>query len=135
MKNLQAEIPDFNFDRVRSAARNAWNKELAKITIKGNQKQKEIFYTSMYHAALAPTVYMDVDGQYRGSTRRYILPYGFTNYTTLSLWDIYRTEAHLFTLIRPAMVNDIVNTCWPGTTRAHIISSRHGNHTHVRPAL
>jgi predicted alpha-1,2-mannosidase len=110
MKNLQTEIPDFNFERVRSAAYDAWNKELAKITIKGNQKQKEIFYTSMYHAALAPTVYMDVDGQYRGIDKEVHTAVGFTNYTTFSLWDIFRTEAQLFTLIRPNMENDFVNT-------------------------
>jgi len=123
MKNLRAEIPDFNFERVRSDARKAWNKELARITIEGSRKQKEIFYTSMYHAALAPTVYMDADGQYRGVDKEIHTARGFTNYTTLSLWDIYRTEAHLFTLIRPALTSDIVNTmlAWYDESPHHIL--------------
>jgi predicted alpha-1,2-mannosidase len=114
LKNLDAEIPGWDFDRVRRAAHAAWEKELAKLTIEtSNRKQKEIFYTSLYHTMLAPTLYDDVDGQYRGmdlQVRR--LPAEQHNYSTFSLWDTYRALHPLYTLMHqervPALVNDLI---------------------------
>jgi len=66
IKNMQAEIPGWNFEQVKKQAQDNWNKELQKITIEGSQQEKENFYTAMYHACINPTVYMDVDGAYQG---------------------------------------------------------------------
>src|SRR6202040_1427389 len=66
MKNLEAEIPDWDFNRVRQAAHAAWRKQLSRITIEtSNQRQREIFYTSLYHMIVISILYYDVDGQYR----------------------------------------------------------------------
>ena len=67
MKNLNAEIPDWDFAKVREQAHAAWNHELSSVIVDSeNEKHKEIFYTSLYHTLLAPTLFDDVDGQYRG---------------------------------------------------------------------
>ena len=65
--NVETEIPDWNFDKVRQAAHEAWNKELAAIDVKTTlNDHRTIFYTGMYHAMIAPTVFTDVDGRYFG---------------------------------------------------------------------
>ncbi|HEX2984967.1 MAG TPA: glycoside hydrolase domain-containing protein [Ignavibacteriales bacterium] len=66
LANLNAEIPAWDFDGVRQAAAKAWDEHLSKIVVQGNEKQKRIFYTAMYHALLVPYLYMDVNGEYRG---------------------------------------------------------------------
>ncbi len=66
LKNLDAEIPDWEFERVLEKSRGEWNRELSKIQIEGSQTDRETFYTSMYHALLAPNVYEDVNDEYRG---------------------------------------------------------------------
>ena len=110
VKNLNAEIPDWNFDRVRQEAENAWNKELSRITIEASEEKKIIFYTAMYHAFLSPTVFMDVDGNYRGLDHNNHHADGFTNYTTFSLWDTYRALHPLFTLVQQKRTSDMINS-------------------------
>ena len=69
MANLKAEIPHWDFERV-NAGKAAWNSELSKIAVDTlDEGEMTNFYTALYHALLSPTVYMDVDGQYKGSTR------------------------------------------------------------------
>ena len=81
-KNMEAEIPDWDFNGVARNAEDAWNKELSKIEIEGGiPEQQTIFYTSMYHACLSPDIFMDVDGKYRGIDHRIHEAKGFTNYT------------------------------------------------------
>ena len=64
-KNLDAEIPDWDFDKVKSAAHAAWSKNLSRIRITtSDARHKRIFYTALYHVMLAPTLFDDVDGQY-----------------------------------------------------------------------
>ena len=111
LKNLEAEIPDWDFDRVRQAAHHSWQRELSRIRIETpDRKQKEIFYTALYHAMLAPTLYDDVDGQYRGMDGKvHSLPAGFHNYSTFSMWDTYRATHPLYTLIQGHRVPDFVN--------------------------
>ena len=110
--NLEREIPAWDFAGVRQAAHDAWQRELSKIAIEGgDKKQREIFYTALYHAMQAPTLFDDVDGQYRGMDgQTHSLPAGAHNYTTFSLWDTFRAEHPLFTLIEPERVPDFVNT-------------------------
>ena len=111
LKNLEAEIPDWNFDRVRERARQAWQRELSRVRIEtSNPKHREIFYTALYHTLLAPTLFDDVDGQYRGMDGKlHSLAPGAHNYSTFSLWDTYRAAHPLYTLTQRERVPDLVN--------------------------
>lgn len=108
--NLEAEIKDWNFDRVAQKADAAWNDELGKIKVETlNLDDKTIFYTGLYHTMTAPSVFSDVNGQYRGSDGK-IYQGDFVNYTTLSLWDTYRAAHPLMTIIHPEKQRDIAQT-------------------------
>ncbi len=111
LKNMQAEVPHWNFDRVVGETQEAWRQELSRIRVES--KRPEVltnFYTAMYHACLSPTVYMDVDGQYRGLDQNIHTAQGFTNYTTFSLWDTYRALHPLFNIIQRERSSDFVNS-------------------------
>lgn len=111
MENLRTEISTWDFDEVKSLANNAWNKELSKIEVESqNEDQKVVFYTSLYQSMLAPTVYMDVNGEYRGADYEVHKANGFTNYTRFSLWDTYRAAHPLYTIMHPERVNDMVKS-------------------------
>jgi putative alpha-1,2-mannosidase len=145
LKNLDTEMPDFDFKKVQKAAKLAWNEELSKIEVdggapsvsrrqeeaatynqysrnvpakKGNKtafpdyaKEKKItFYTALYHCMVAPSVYNDVDGQYRGLDQKVHTAKGFTYYTAFSLWDTYRAEDPLLNLIDRKRTLDFIKT-------------------------
>ena len=108
--NLQAELPGWNFAATAKAARKAWNDELSKISIKTDDDHvRRIFYTAMYHTMTAPSVFNDVNGEYRGADGQ-VHKGNFTNYTTLSLWDTYRAAHPLQTLIHPEKQGDVAQT-------------------------
>jgi predicted alpha-1,2-mannosidase len=109
--NLKAEVPGWDFDGVRAAAHAAWNKELGRVRIPaGDTKYLEIFYTGLYHMMVAPTLFDDVDGRYRGmDSKVHTLPSGAHNYSTFSLWDTYRALHPMYTLILGERVPDMVN--------------------------
>jgi len=111
LKNLGAEVPDWDFAQVRRNAREKWRRELSRIAIEtSNRKHKEIFYTGLYHMMVAPTLFDDVDGQYRGMDGNvHQLPAGLHNYSTFSLWDTYRAVHPVYTLILKERVPDLVN--------------------------
>lgn len=110
-KNLMAEAPDNNFDTYLSRAKELWNKELSKIQIESdNADDKTVFYTALYHSMLAPTIYNDVDGAYYGPDKKVHQAEGWTNYSTFSLWDTYRTAHPLFTYTQPERTNDMVKS-------------------------
>ncbi len=110
MKNMQAEIPGWDFEKVKNDAQQLWNNELNKIQIEGAQEEKENFYTAMYHAFINPTIYMDADGAYKGLDQNIHYAKGFTNYTTFSLWDTYRALHPLFNIIQPKRNADMVQS-------------------------
>lgn len=111
LKNLKAELPDWNFESVKKAAFESWNQEVGKISVKGGSiDQKKVFYTAMYHAFLQPNIYMDIDGRYRGMDREIHQAEGFTNYTVFSLWDTYRAWHPLMTIIEQERSKDFVLT-------------------------
>ncbi|MFD0795715.1 GH92 family glycosyl hydrolase [Mucilaginibacter litoreus] len=110
LANMQAEIPGWDFDKVKNDGQAQWEKELEKITISGSTEQKQNFYTSMYHTMINPTIYMDVDGQYKGLDQNIHKAEGFTNYTTFSLWDTYRALHPLFNIIQPQRNADMVKS-------------------------
>ena len=108
--NLQAELPGWDFAAAAKAARKAWNDELSKISIKTDDDHvRRIFYTAMYHTMTAPSVFNDVNGEYRGADGE-VHKGNFTNYTTLSLWDTYRAAHPLQTLIHPEKQGDVAQT-------------------------
>lgn len=111
MKNLETEIPHWNFNQVKEAAKEKWNKELSKIEVQTlTEAQKISFYTAMYHTNLAPVLYEDVDGQYRGLDQNIHTSDGFTNYTIFSLWDTYRALHPLFNITQPQRNNDMIKS-------------------------
>lgn len=85
VKNLRAETSGKNFEQLVEAARTDWNNELDHFEIEGTPDQKAMFYTSLYHTMINPSVYMDVDGCYRGLDHNIHRAEGFTNYTIFSL--------------------------------------------------
>ena len=111
MRNLQAEMPDNDFDKCLASARKDWDEQLGKIEIEcGNRDEKVKFYTALYHAMLAPTLYSDVDGAYYGPDKQVHRAEGWTNYSTFSLWDTFRAAHPLFTYVAPERVNDMVKS-------------------------
>lgn len=110
LENMQTEIPHWNFEKVKNKAQSEWNKELNKIVIKASEDDKVNFYTSMYHTFITPTIYNDVNGEYKGLDQDVHKADGFTNYTTFSLWDTYRALHPFFNLIQPSRNNDMVHS-------------------------
>ena len=108
--NMEAELPGWDFDATRAQAREAWNNELGKIRVKTNDPdRKTVFYTALYHTMIAPSVFNDVNGDYRGSDD--VVRHGdFQNYTTWSLWDTYRAAMPLATILHPEKINDFTKT-------------------------
>ena len=109
--NMAAELPGWDFDATRAAARTAWNEQLNKIHVEGDDNTKTIFYTALYHTMVAPSDYSDVDGRYRGSDG-VVREGNFRNFTTFSLWDTYRAAHPLMTLIHADRMDDIVATMY-----------------------
>lgn len=109
-KNLDVEIPGWDFVKVKTKAQETWNKELSKIEIEGNETQKTTFYTALYHAFINPNLYIDADRQYRGRDTLIHKSIGFDFYTVFSLWDTYRAEHPLFTIIEQKRTSDFINT-------------------------
>ncbi|MBO0360789.1 GH92 family glycosyl hydrolase [Hymenobacter sp. BT186] len=111
LRNMRAEVPGWDFEAVKRAGQALWQQELGKVVIESPKRaDKENFYTAMYHAALSPTTYMDVDGQYRGLDQNIHRAEGFTNYTSFSLWDTYRALHPLYNLLQPQRNADMVQS-------------------------
>ena len=111
LRNLRTEIPHWDFDTVKRDGQSAWNAELNKILFRtDNGDVKKNFYTAMYHACLSPTIYMDVDGSYRGIDMNIHKANGFTNYTTFSLWDTFRALHPLLNIMQPKRNVDMIRS-------------------------
>ena len=110
LANLEAETKGKSFDQIRQETASKWEKELRTVDIEGTEDQKTLFYTSMYHTMINPSVYMDVDGQYRGNDMEIHKAEGFTNYTVFSLWDTYRAEHPLLNLLKPQQGADMAQS-------------------------
>jgi len=111
LKNLNAELNHWNFDKVRSDATSAWNAELNKITITGGTvAQLTNFYTALYHVMTAPNLFMDVDRRYLGRDFKTHKAGDFTNYTVFSLWDTFRAAHPLYAIIDRKRTSDFIKT-------------------------
>jgi predicted alpha-1,2-mannosidase len=105
LKNLDTEVADWDFDRVRTDARAKWNEALSAVKIDAPGPMKKSLYAALYHSLMGPTLFMDVDGRYRGPDNAVHTADGFRFHSTFSLWDTYRAEHPLLTLIQPEQRN------------------------------
>jgi predicted alpha-1,2-mannosidase len=110
-RNLAAELSHWDFARVQGEADAAWQRELGKLEVRGGtDAQLRTFYTALYHTLLAPNLFMDADGRYRGRDLKIHTARGFTNYTVFSLWDTFRAAHPLYTIIDQRRTRDFINT-------------------------
>lgn len=110
-RNMEAELPDWDFEQTVAATQAVWDKELSKIEIKArNNDDYTIFYTALYHAFIQPNVYSDVDGRYRGRDGAVHQAEGFDYYSVFSLWDTYRAAHPLYTIIDKKRTLDFIKT-------------------------
>ena len=106
-----SEIKHWDFDKAHKAAIALWNKELSKIEVTSNDKDKlAIFYTALYHTMMQPNIAQDLDGKYRGRDNQIHVAEGFDYYTVFSLWDTFRGAHPLYTLIDKKRTSDYINT-------------------------
>lgn len=109
--NLDAELPGFDFDRMRADAKADWSQALGVAEIDAPEPQRRAFFTALYHAFMGPSLFMDSDGRYRGPDNAVHQASGWTNYSTFSLWDTYRALHPLLTIVQPEQrTSDIVNS-------------------------
>ena len=104
---METELPGWNFEATRRAAVKSWEDELSRVRIEGSEQHKRIFYTAMYHAMMAPVLFSDVDGHYRGADDN-VYQSATTHYTNYSLWDTYRAKQPLMTIIQPERAGQFV---------------------------
>lgn len=111
-RNLELDIPHWNFDRVHRDARDRWNKALSTVRVEGSEREKTIFYTALYHTMIDPRCAADVDGSYFGADGLVHRSegMGFTYRTLFSGWDVFRSQFPLQTIINPRMVDDEINS-------------------------
>ncbi len=110
-RNLAAEIPEWDFEGVRSAAASAWDKALGRTTlVGGTEEMRTNWYTSLYHLFIQPSDITDVDGSYRGADGKVAKAADGRYYSTLSLWDTFRAAHPLYTILSPERVDGFVGT-------------------------
>ena len=110
-RNLRTEMPGWDFDSVKAVAGKLWNSELNRIWVDGGTEgQRRTFYTALYHSMLTPNTFSDADGQYRGMDGKVRSAKGFEMYTVFSLWDTFRAEHPLFTIIDRKRALDFVRS-------------------------
>lgn len=110
-KNMQVELPHWDFNKVRTDCEALWNQELNKIQVKGGTSdQQVIFYTALYHCFIHPSIYNDVDGRYLGRDMQIHKTDGFNYYTVFSLWDTFRALHPLFNIIQRERNLDFIKT-------------------------
>ena len=109
--NLQKEIKDFNFEKVKANATGLWNEALKKVNIEGGTTdQKTIFYTALYHTMIDPRSFTDVDGSYPGGDGKIHKTDKFVKRTIFSGWDVFRSQFPLQDIVNPEVVNDMINS-------------------------
>lgn len=109
-KNLEAEIPEWDFEGVKTAAHDTWNSYLSRIDVTGTKDELTNFYTSFYHTLIQPNQISDVDGMYRNAADSVVKVGMDAFYSTFSLWDTYRAAHPFYTIILPEKVDGFVNS-------------------------
>jgi predicted alpha-1,2-mannosidase len=121
-KNLAAEIPGWDFNLIREKAKTAWRDILSRIEVKGSNHSDLVkFYTALYHCCLAPNLFSDIDGMYRGHDGSIHKTKGNDVYTVFSLWDTYRALHPLMTIIQQARTNDFISTFLDITEKGNLL--------------
>ncbi len=111
LANIDAEMPDWNFEKVVEHAKQKWNQELNKIKIATDDPAvRTTFYTAFYHTLIAPTLFNDHNRQYLGTDKKVYSNVSFDNYTIFSLWDTYRALHPLLTITQPNRLNDMIQS-------------------------
>ena len=111
IENLDASLKGWDFEATRQAASDAWEKELEKIKIESSDdSQKTVFYTALYHTMVAPALFSDLNGEFKGIDGSKQVAEGYNRYTVFSLWDTYRSLHPLFTLFQEDRVNDMIKS-------------------------
>ena len=110
-ENLQAEVADFDFDKVKSKTQNTWEKALSAYDVSGGTTSElKNFYTALYHCMVTPNTISDVNEEYRGADMKTRKSRGHKIYSTFSLWDTFRAWNPLMTITDTALVNDMINS-------------------------
>lgn len=109
-RNVSAEVPDFDFDRIRTLASTRWDEVLSKMDVEGSETEKINFFSAMYRLFIQPNNIADVDGRYRGADGEVHVAHSGKYYSTLSLWDTFRAYHPLATLIAAEMEDGFVET-------------------------
>ena len=111
LRNLDQEAAELGFDTARNRARKAWQRQLAKIVVEGGtEAQRRTFYSALYHTSIAPNLFTDVDGRYRGTDLRVHTATDHIQYTVFSLWDTFRALHPLYTITERARTRDFVRS-------------------------
>ena len=111
LENLDSSLPGWDFDATRKAASDAWEKELSKIRISApDHDRKVVFYTALYHTMIAPSLFSDVNGEFKGVKGDVMKAEGYKRYTVFSLWDTYRALHPLLTFTQKERVNDMIKS-------------------------
>lgn len=109
-KNLETEIPGWDFEATRQAAKDSWNSYLSRINVTGTKEQLINYYTCFYHALIQPNQISDVDGMYRNAKNEVVKTGGDAFYSTFSLWDTYRAAHPFYTIMVPERVDGFINS-------------------------
>ncbi len=108
-RNLK-DFSGWDFEKLRARTELAWENELSKIVVEGSSDKLKTFYTALYHVFLTPNVFSDLDGSYRGMDNKIYKADDFTMYTIFSLWDTFRAEHPLLTIIDRKRTLDFVKS-------------------------
>lgn len=108
--NIETEVPHWDFEQTKKEADEKWERTLRKIEIEAVDSVKTIFYTGLFHAHIAPSLFNDANSDYRGSDKQVYENQNFQNYTTFSLWDTYRGHSPLMTVINPDIIEDFAKS-------------------------
>ena len=109
-KNLESEVPGWDFAAVKRNAHDEWQSNLSRIDVEGTEADKQNYYTSFYHALIQPNQIADVDGQYRNAADKVVKATGGQFYSTFSCWDTYRAAHPFYTIVMPDRVDGMVNS-------------------------
>jgi predicted alpha-1,2-mannosidase len=135
--NLNAEMPQWNFEQTEAALKDTWNKKLNIATVEGaSDDQKHIFYSGLYHSLLYPKLFSE-NGQYYSAFDDKV--HQGTSYTAFSAWDTFRAENSLLTIFAPERVGGMVKALlqdyeeggwmpkWPNPSYTNIMISTHAD--------
>lgn len=122
IRNLDGEVPGWDFDKVKSQTEDIWNSYLGGIEMEAlNEDQRTSFYTSLYHALLMPNLVTDIDGSYSGWDHQLHRSDAGDLYTNFSLWDTYRALHPFLNLMYPEENSRFVNSMLERHTQAGLL--------------